>query len=578
MEILYIITTLTLLIGITLVPISKEKQNIIGRSVISIVILFGINIFISIITYLLKIKCSLTLISIVYIFLILFIIYRIVKNKKIQSITISIIDIVYFTLIIGLVVFIAIKQYGIPFEIKYETTDASTHFSASIRFMNEERLLLDDEDNLSKYLGFDKLMFGSYVNTGILFKLFRGYLEEFTMYKLYIIFDLFILVLSSLLMYNLILDNSKDKKKRIVAIVMSIIYILAYPLNSILMGSAYLTLSLLFILSIIYVIRNKEKINKECFLFLLTILNLGLIHTYIIFAVVIFIAEVIYFIIKDKKNACKDIITIFIPMLTLLLYSTNVGGKVSVMQEEGPMYKNYYSNIILYIPLIVYAWYIELKEKKLLNIENILLVLTLGIIIVTYILKENSIISSYYCLKYYYMLWILVIFISSKALLSILSKRLIPAISITLIIPLILITSAANIKYTYSSEEIMKDISKENILAFGDYFAMNKNIIYSNSYVLNEEEIEVIKKADEIIKDDNYYICGGLAQVNWTYSMLDSSNITKEYELKEPKDIESKYLIVFKRATYMHNYNEEIKKEYTYIFENKYGGIMQKIE
>ena len=204
--------------------------------------------------------------------------------------------------------------------------------------------------------------------------------------------------------------------------------------------------------------------------------------------------------------------------------------------------------------------------------------LTLGIVIITYILKENNIMSSYYCLKYYYMLWIPVIFISSKALLSILNKRLILAISIVLIIPLILIISAANIKYTYSSEEIMKDISKENVLAFGDYFAMNKNIIYSNRYVLNGEEIEVIKKADEIIKDDNYYICGGLAQVNWTCSMLDSSNITKEYELKEPKDIGSKYLIVFKRATYMHNYNEEITKKYTYIFENKYGGIMQKIE
>ena len=67
MEILYIITTLTLLIGITLVPISKEKQNIIGRSVISIVILFGINIFISIITYLLKInKHSIYFFNIIY--------------------------------------------------------------------------------------------------------------------------------------------------------------------------------------------------------------------------------------------------------------------------------------------------------------------------------------------------------------------------------------------------------------------------------------------------------------------------------------------------------------------------------
>lgn len=576
--IIYWIIATILLIGITIFPINNIKQNLIARIILSIILILGINIIIAIITYWLNISCSLELISIIYSVLIFLIVYVITKSRKIQKLSISVFDIAFIIITIVLILVIAIKQYGIPVKIKYESTDASTHFSAAIRFMESKSLVIDNQDSLAQYFKFDKLMIGSYVNTGIIFSLFSNFLNEFDMYKIYIICDLITLLLSFLFMYILITSILNSKKTKIIAGIMSIIYVLAYPLNSMLMGSAYLTLSLVIIQAILYIIMNKDKINNIVFITILTICNIALMHTYIMFGIVVLLAEIIYIIIKDNKKIYKYIPAIIIPMLTLLLYSSDIENKISVIQEEGPMYKNYYSNIILYIPLIIYALYIEFKEKKLLNIENLLLMLTLGIVIITYILKENNIMSSYYCLKYYYMLWIPVIFISSKALLSILNKRLILAISIALIIPIILIISATNIKYTYSSEEIMKDISKENVLAFGDYFAMNKNIIYSNRYVLNGEEIEVIKKADEIIKDDNYYICGGLAQVNWTCSMLDSSNITKEYELKEPKDIGSKYLIVFKRATYMHNYNEEITKKYTYIFENKYGGIMQKIE
>lgn len=568
MEIIFVLAYLLLLIGTIIVPINNIKSNFLYRSIFGIIVTFGINIIISIITYLLGIKCSVELLSGMYFFLLIPIIYKILKEKRIQLLYISLQDIIFGILSGILIITIMIKQYGMPLNIKYETTDASTHFSAAISFMNDETLLLKDNSKLGEEFGFDKLMFGSYVNTGIFISTFSNFLPQMELYKLYIIFDMIILWLS-IFMFYIMLNSKEILKRKIIIWIFSFIYFLSYPLNSVLMGSAYLTLSLLLVTAILVVFINKQKMNSSLFNFLIFVLNTALINTYMLFAVIALISEVIYIAFKHKK--IKTCIIILLPVFSLLLYSNNFAEKVQIIQNEGPMYKKYYSNFMIFVPLIITQFYKDIKNKKFLNIENIFLLVNLIIIVGAYILKQKGIISSYYCLKYYYTLWIFTTFIASKMLLELSNYRV--ALSILLAIVILITISIFNMDYTYSEEELMEDITKESVFSVGDGFYNNINIISNKRYILNEEELKVINKVNEIGIDE-FCILGGEGQIRWVCAMLnkyEDSNISIE-------DLADKYLICFKRATYMHRNINKLKEKYEFIYENKYGGIMKKYE
>lgn len=565
MEIIFVLAYLLLLIGTIIVPINNIKSNFLYRSIFGIIVTFGINIIISIITYLLGIKCSVELLSGMYFFLLIPIIYKILKEKRIQLLYISLQDIIFGILSGILIIIIMIKQYGMPLNIKYETTDASTHFSAAISFMNDETLLLKDNSKLGEEFGFDKLMFGSYVNTGIFISTFSNFLPQMELYKLYIIFDMIILWLS-IFMFYIMLNSKEILKRKIIIWIFSFIYFLSYPLNSVLMGSAYLTLSLLLVTAILVVFINKQKMNSSLFNFLIFVLNTALINTYMLFAVIALISEVIYIAFKHKK--IKTCIIILLPVFSLLLYSNNFAEKVQIIQNEGPMYKNYYSNFMIFVPLIITQFYKDIKNKKFLNIENIFLLVNLIIIVGAYILKQKGIISSYYCLKYYYTLWIFTIFIASKMLLELSNYRV--ALSILLAIVILITISIFNMDYTYSEEELMEDITKESVFSVGDGFYNNINIISNKRYILNEEELKVINKVNEIGIDE-FCILGGEGQIRWVYAILNQYGDSNIYV----EDLDNKYLICFKRATYMHRNINKLKEKYEFIYENKYGGIMK---
>ena len=84
MEMIFVLIYLILLIGTIIVPINNIRSNFLYRSILGIIMIFGINIIISIITYVIGIKCSIELLSVIYFFLLIPIIYKILKEKRIQ--------------------------------------------------------------------------------------------------------------------------------------------------------------------------------------------------------------------------------------------------------------------------------------------------------------------------------------------------------------------------------------------------------------------------------------------------------------------------------------------------------------
>jgi len=584
MKLAYIFSLIALIATITVIPVEKKKSNMIFRIVFELILIMLVQIGISIIGYYINLPINLCTLSIIYIIFTVIGLVCLFKKNNIQEFEIKKGEIIFGIIASIILIGFAIFRYGYPFEIKYGTDDGAVHFSSAYNFMLEDRILIDSNKSIIKYFGTEKSMIGSYVNTGIFMDLLAGIISDNDMYQLYIVWDLIILWLSAIVMYHLIRIQKENKWIGFIAIAGGILYVLAYPLNSVIMGSAYLTLSLLFALAIIYWMNKKDVINSKVWYFVLGLLNLGILHSYILFSVVILISEIIFFIIQEKKNSWKAILGIIVlPIITLLIYASQLNEKIYIITTNGPMYKNYYSNLLLFIPMIIYNLWNEKKKKNLLQFENVLLLLNLITIIIVIVLSKNNIISSYYCHKFYSLFWISIFVISTKGLLILLEEKTKWAIIYLSISTVLFISSFLLIKLDFKIEEEMEDVTKETIFSFSEVYRYNYEKTKNSIPIMNKEELELLPKIKEIYQKENTQILGGMAQIKWCLAFV--NDIDEKYLGKEEglmlflhnrDNIDGKYLICFKRSDLAYMHQENLLNEgYYYQYETKYGGILE---
>ena len=212
MNIIYLITVFLMIILHILIYKKEEKQNLLKWIAITIMINFCYNIFICVILSFIKIKSTLITLSILNIIISIILGIKIYKDKKIQKYEINKIDIIALIIMFIIVVVTTIKQYGIPINITHEITDATVHYFVADEFYHYSELLFNGNSDILDMWHVDFFMPGAYINTGILFKIFSGFISETYFCQLYFIFDISIWFLSGILMYvfNLEEVNSVD--------------------------------------------------------------------------------------------------------------------------------------------------------------------------------------------------------------------------------------------------------------------------------------------------------------------------------------------------------------------------------
>ena len=99
------------------------------------------------------------------------------------------------------------------------------------------------------------------------------------------------------------------------------------------MGSQYLTLELLFIVCVIYLINQKEKISKRIWAILICLLNIAMLQTYTLYATTIILAEATVFILKYKKEAIKYLPALAVPLISVLIYLKSSASISSTLLE-----------------------------------------------------------------------------------------------------------------------------------------------------------------------------------------------------------------------------------------------------
>lgn len=573
MNIIYILTSLALIISYLLLNKSEKKENLIHSVIISVILFLTYNIFITQVMFFVHLKSTLLNLAIVNIAFSAVFITKEIKTKTIQKYYINKLDIIAVIIILGLAITIVIMNYGTNIAVKHAVTDAATHYFASDDFYRYSTLFSRESSDTIKWLNTPYLMTGAYVNTGIFLKLFKGIIDETFLVKLYFIFDMFIWMLSGLLMYTALSTNFKNKKHQILALVLTIFYMLAYQLNSLFAGFSYLGVGLDIIIGIIIIMKSEIKTNyKISSLFLL---NLGIMFSYYYFAPVLFLAQLWYILATNKKqnikifskqNIFEILIALVIPGLIGVIYfigyplmqaNNKAFDYVGAIATDGFIYENLIMNIFPYLLLSeVYIIYIAFKKKN--TFIDKLLYLTVIFTLLIYMLMRLEFVSSYYYYKIYYMLF-LVLTVSSYEILKIFVDK---GKNVTIIVSGVLI-----------------------IYSFGIFSAMilDKNWFVFDIYLTNGEEI---KDDYALIKDKEFYLfeyynnnintmqnddtlfCktkGNTGRDRWVYSITkNGNNLTNA--------------LTNDKITTVEKFMGNSKYHYFVLLKNDYGGEYDKVQ
>ena len=602
MNILHIITILTVYILFILIHKTEKKQNILAWIPISIILTLCYNILICLILTFIGIKCTLINLNICNIIVIGCFSSILLKNKKIQKYYFKKSDLIYYILLLFLVIFIGYKQYGNPFNIKYEITDGSTHYHFAQQFSENQTLLYNGatDDVLMIYNSGFRLP-GAYVNEGILFRVFDKIMHSV---DVFVIFDLFVLYMSGILFYYLLKTYAKENKKmQCLAVIFSIMYMLGYQLNSMLMGYVYLSLALNIIICFMLLMSNykKQEINLKIALPILSLVSFGIFFSYAYFVPIIYISVIINIIIREKskkqkiletQNIIELVYVIVIPLILGLFYFIIFpimnGGKTeaSTIGVNGVIYENFITNYIWIIPILITGIIIRIKSKKSEEQEEknyfqtILFIAAILFSIILFIGYKLEIVSRYYFFKSYYITWILAIYNAYIVLSNILTGKnnklkIISYIYVSFVLILIIASTL---------------ILKKNI-GINDIFYKNLEAIQDKMVIINSGEIELLKNVEKTIEYNDIYILHPImyGKAHWMsvlyhnqliyIDFITNYNVTIEKWLTEK---EQKYYLA-----YYEEYNSlkeeektlnENSNEYKIIYNDKYGFILERTE
>ncbi len=611
MGIFYTISIVILLIVYLLLKKTDKKLDIIGQIGFGIVLLFCYNIFICYLMTFFVIPITLLFLSVINIILSLLISIWIYKKKETQKYKLEKVDFLYITLLGIITLIVSYLNFGFPFQIKYETGDPSVHYLTSEMFAEGTSLLANSQKD-EVYGSFVSRKPASYVNSGLIMKCFEGIIDSFDYYKIFISFGIFILFLTSWIMYSLLANFTKTKKTRLLAFLVSVLYTMGYPLNSFVFGFEYLSMGILVLQSILQAVNQyeKEEYKYTLNIVIFFLLNFGLFTSYYMFVPYTYSALWIYFCINEYKSKKKLLtkqligilcITLIMPFILGYIYhlAPEIYGifirqslsKDKIMElstyilneglsQRGYIYINFFSNIILLLPFSIIAIIKGWKENKLVSIMTLFNISFIIILMMGFLCGK---VSTYYISKNYFALWLFLYYLNFKGFLLIYEKRKnIPFICISAYLVLIVLNLLfIKVKLTHNDINV-----NENMKAIVDIYGANKTILMDKPIDLNKGELDILRYVkDNINEDKKIEFAGEPEQGYWAYSILrrlnDDDKRTGEAKLTfkmiyvGERANKVDYVVYFNRGYFYKYWKDKLWENAEVIYENADGGILQ---
>ena len=326
MGIVYILTTIILILSFLFIKKSEEKQNIIEWIILSIISYLGYNIAVCMTFGVIGIHTNLMFLSIINIIVSGFFAYLIFKKNKKQEFYLEKKNIIPVIFILLITVFVGIAQYKpADYSVATASVDGPMHYSAAIHFA-DDMIILSKIDNKTGY-NFLTMQTGAYINTGIQMRVMRSIFGEnakdFITFKY---FEMEIFTLCALSLFMCACKKADTIYKTIIAMGITAIYVFAYPYTSLLYGFSYLGVGIVFCTSFYFLSTIYGKIDYKYWMVLTVLSGIGIIFSYCLFVPAMYAFMCITVFIKEKDSKRKifkkqTIITFAVLMAVTILSS-----------------------------------------------------------------------------------------------------------------------------------------------------------------------------------------------------------------------------------------------------------------
>lgn len=342
--------------------------------------------------------------------------YVIIRKKQRQHYTFHWMDAVTLTSILGIVVYITKVRYrGLALWPDYLTIDPVSHFREAMDLVHNQSVTS---------------MFYEFVWNGYLIELLGPFLKVDYYYRIFVLSDVIGLVIAGMAFYGAAQRFAKTTFLKICAAVMSVIYLVGYPLNSTLFGFVYLGMgvTLIIVILIFADFYMDDEMPKWMNISILMLLCLGLFECYVLFMPITYVALILCVFVKQKK--AKKLIswdTIFVCLAVFLLpcmigfwftYRSIFQGGVTVasaLTNEGAAYRNLYSDFLLFLPPVIVGYIMRIKNKDV-GLMMFYAPLTLGYTLYMFFKVFKGTASTYYYYKLNYLIWFVIIWLALEGI------------------------------------------------------------------------------------------------------------------------------------------------------------------
>lgn len=401
-SIVFIVFEIYFLIQLMLLKKNDSKLNFVKWIFVSIMIIMSYHAIIAGILSVINIRIGIFKIGVfVLIADVLLTIYN-VKHEK-QKYYIEIYDILAIIVILSIVMICAINQFGINLKnLNFETSDPANHLRVAMDVAIYGKL---------------NAMYFNPLNNGLFIETFMPFMGKMiSVYRLYILWEMFLLFLSGISVYMVSRNWIKNRSSKAISLIVIVFYMCAYPLNSMVFGFGYLSMGISVVAMIILLTNeyvNKTINEKICMIFL-SMTMFSILVTYTLFAPFIYAAvfvTILIFEVRQKSNIksiFKRMICLFILpgligsffMIKEMFFNHSVS---SLIKANGYIYTDLFINSIIFLPFAI-ATVVRIIKTKENNILSNAIIINILAMVAMLCLGLDGKISSYYYSKMYYML------------------------------------------------------------------------------------------------------------------------------------------------------------------------------
>lgn len=437
MEVLYIFSVILLGIAFMIFKKSEEKLNFIKWLIIFIVSMLAYNVAVGMILGLLKITSHIWLLAIINVLVAFGLSFKAIKTKDYQKYTVTKFDVVGILLVLVIFTVMFVKDlYIFSGDITHAAIDSAIHYRAAKHYAENLIIFINVED--PTFFNFNVMQTGAYINDGIFMNIAHN-LTGVEYEYLYQFFESSVLLLNGLAFYAIVMDKIKTKRGFVGSFVLFVLYMYGYPYNNWIFGFSYLSVGVALIalmVSIVELLFSKDNIKRWFAYTLLGVVAFGIIFSYCLFVPIVFAAICIYCFLKGLANKDeKKILKIFskttLIVFGILIVITLVGiaylfiptffiegqtDLVSALKINGGFYGEKYRNFVAYIPFAIIYFGDILRKIKNRNLKffDVFSVLVVGFLALMYLGMLFKVVSPYYMIKLYSLLWIAIMGITTN--------------------------------------------------------------------------------------------------------------------------------------------------------------------